>query len=64
MTEEEEKRYRAHMQALLNQNKRIVLSEISDEDLLAEIGRRMKAEKDAILGSAKALQGGIQNGWY
>lgn len=65
MTEEEERRYRAHMQALLNQNsKTIILSEISDDDLIAELGRRLKAEKMAILGSAEALKGGIQSGWY
>lgn len=64
MTEEEKKRYRAHIQALLKQERELVLSEISDEDLLDEISRRLKAEKKAILGSAEALKGGIQNGWY
>lgn len=64
MTEEEKKRYRAHIQGLLNQEKELVLSEISDEDLVNEIGRRLKAEKTAILGSAEALKGGIQHGWH
>lgn len=64
MTEEEEKRYRNHIQTLIRQNKDLVLSEIPDEYLLEEIGKRLKEEKKAILGSAEALKGGIQNGWY
>jgi len=41
MTEEEEKRYRAHIQCLLKQCKHLVLSEIEDDDLTAETNRRL-----------------------
>ena len=63
MTEEELKRYQNHIKALLTEQKELVLDAISDEDLIDELGRRLKAERMAIVNSAKALKGGMHNGW-
>lgn len=60
MTNEETKRYRAHIQALLNNSKELVLDEIPDEDLIAELSKRLKAERKAILNGVEALKGGIR----
>lgn len=60
MTNEETKRYRAHIQALLNNSKELVLEEISDDDLVAEIDKRLKAERKAIMNGVEALKGGMR----
>lgn len=58
MTEEEQRRYREHVQTLLKQCKHLVLSEIEDEDLTEEIQFRLLSRKNTILNTANILKGG------
>lgn len=64
MTEEEQLRYREHIQTLLKQCKHLVLSELEDEDLTEEIQFRLLSRKNTIIDSVNALRGGGNNEWH
>lgn len=64
MTEEEQLRYRAHVQTLLKQCKHLVLSEIDDEDLTEEIKFRLLSRKSTIIDSVNTLKGGGSGEWH
>lgn len=64
MTEEEQLRYREHIQTLLKQCKHLVLSEIDDVDMVDEIQFRLLSRKNTIIDSVNALRGDGNNEWH